>query len=297
MSLPFIGETFALGAAFCWAIGPLIAYRGIAALGTFRFSMYRFAFSSLVLFLLSALLGQVEFLDVRSIIYLAFSGVIGVAVGEACLFQAVFLLGPRISSIIFSLHAPLTAFIGAMIFQETISLLALLGIFTAIIGVYIAIIFRTSSERIGGEFYKSELFFKGLYLAVLAVIFQIIGALLSKEVIASVGIFHASFIRTFSASLAFFPIYIYFKDRLLETKISDLKYIIISACVSTIGGMTLLLAAFASTEIFRAVVLASMSPILYIFLMSIFRGERFPVLAWGGTILAVIGVILTITSA
>ena len=64
--------------------------------------------------------------------------------------------------------------------------------------------------------------------------------------------------------------------------------------VSTIGGMTLLLAALASAGIVRAVILSSMSPVIYIFLMSVFRGERFPVLAWIGSIMAVVGAAIAI---
>ncbi|MCY1557793.1 EamA-like transporter family protein [compost metagenome] len=75
---------------------------------------------------------------------------------------------------------------------------------------------------------------------------------------------------------------------------AHLHIVLVSALISTIGGMTFLLAALASTGIVRAVILSSMSPVIYIFLMSVFRGERFPVAAWVGSIVAVVGAAMAI---
>ena len=53
----------------------------------------------------------------------------------------------------------------------------------------------------------------------------------------------------------------------------------------------------AYTEIYRAVVIASLSPVLYISIMGFVRGEQFPLGAWIGTVVAVCGVILAIANA
>jgi drug/metabolite transporter (DMT)-like permease len=294
MSLPFAGELFALGAAICWAIGPLVAYFGVDKLGIFRFSMYRFALSALVLALLSFGSGQVDWSDTQALWTLALSGVIGVAFGEACLFQAVFLLGPRIASIIFSLHSPISAFVGAWIFSEELSLQAALGIMIAVMGVMIAILFRSNSEKAGGQWYKPDKFEIGLMLAAIAVIFQIVGALLSKQAISTVEPLFASFIRTASAAIAFFPIFCILRESSSRTTPHALQYVAYSAGISTVGGMTFLLAAFANTEIFRAVIISSLAPVIYIILMSIFRGDRFPTMAWIGTLMAIFGTALSL---
>ncbi len=294
---PYAGEGFALAAALCWAIGPLIAYRGVEALGTFRFSMFRFALSATSLFILAATLESLDFSNTRTVLLLTISGIVGIAFGEACLFQAVYFLGPRIASIIFSLHAPLTAFVGAAIFSETISAVALSGILLSLGGVYMAIFFRSQSEVSGGEWYKPSKNTGGLLLVGLAVIFQIIGALLSKEVMSNTSPFFASFLRTASVTVAFAPIFITLRERKRIVQFSDFKFVALSAFVSTIGGMTFLLAAFANTEIFRAVILASLSPVQYIIIMSIWRRENFPLGAWIGTFVTLVGVVMTIGSA
>ena len=294
MPVPFVGESFALGAAFCWAIGPLVAYKGIAGFGTFRFSMYRFAISALALFAIAMSLGQIDTSNIRALAFLAASGVIGVAMGEAALFQAVFLLGPRRSSLIFALHAPLTAISGGVLFRETISLQSLLGVTLAFGGVYTAVIIRSQTEQSGGTYYKPEAVRFGLLLVALAVFCQVCGALLAKEVIDEVEPFFASFTRTFAAAIAFVPVFLVFKEQPKTGVSENLRFVFLSAFVSTIGGMTFLLAAFANTEIYRAVILSSLSPVIYIVLMSAFRGERFALLAWAGTIVAVLGVVVTI---
>lgn len=104
-------------------------------------------------------------------------------------------------------------------------------------------------------------------------------------------------IDTASATVAFAPIFITLRERKRLVQLSDLKFVALSAFVSTIGGMTFLLAAFANTEIFRAVVLASLSPVQYIIIMSIWRRENFPLGAWIGTFVTLVGVVMTIGSA
>lgn len=294
MPVPFLGEGFALGASVCWAIGPLVAYKGVEALGTFRFSMYRFFTAALALFLIAFALGDVHLDNIRAMAYLAASGVIGVALGEAALFQAVFLLGPRRASLIFALHAPLTAVLGSMLFREAVMPLTVLGLTLAFAGVYAAVIFRAPTEKAGGVYHKAETVRLGFVLVVVALACQVVGALLAKEVVDEVAPFFASFMRTFAAAIAFFPVFLVFRGAPRAKANAHLHIVVVSALVSTIGGMTFLLAALASTEIVRAVILSSMSPVIYIFLMSVFRGERFPGPAWIGSIVAVVGVAIAV---
>lgn len=296
MSISYLGEGFALGAAFCWAVGPLVAYKGVAALGTFRFSMYRFAISAFALFSIAWALGQLDFSDARTLAMLSLSGVVGVAFGEAALFQAVYLLGPRRSSLIFTLHAPLTAILGAMIFRESVTPGSLAGVSLAFAGVYVAVIFKSSAESTGGEFDKPNAIKTGLILVALAVICQVAGALFAKEVIDNVEPFFASFTRTCAAAIAFLPVFLLLREKQSADLGNSLSFVALSALVSTIGGMTFLLAAFANTELFRAVILSSLSPVIYIILMALFKGERFPPLAWLGTVMAVTGVTVTVLS-
>ena len=248
------------------------------------------------MFFLALGFGHIEIFDTQSILLLVLSGIVGVALGEAVLFQAVYYLGPRIASIIFSLHAPITAFVGVFIFSELVSWISLFGMVMAIAGVYTAIIYKSSSEKIGGEWHKSNKDVAGVVLAILAVLFQVFGALLSKEVMSEIEPFYASFIRTGSAAIAFIPIFWVFREKRKVVNPASIRYVIYSGLVSTVGGMTLLLAAFAYTEIFRAVIVASLSPVIYIFIMSIFKKEKFPLGAWFGTVLAIGGVVITISN-
>lgn len=292
-----LGEILALGAAICWAMGPLIAYRGVEALGVFRFSQFRFLVSTAILFVVLMAPGSIGSYSAHSILLLIISGVVGIALGEGLLFQAVYFLGPRIASIIFSLHAPITAFVGAAIFSETMSSYSVIGVVLSILGVCTAILYRSGSEKIGGQWYRSGKIKIGIALAIGAVICQILGALLSKNVMSEVSPIFASFVRTFSAAIAFIPAFMLFQERGCSARFPELKHVLYSSAVSTVGGMTLLLAAFAYTEIFRAVVISSLSPVLFILIMSVVRREKFPLGAWGGTLVAFAGVILTVAAS
>ena len=294
ISVPFLGEGFAIGAAVCWAIGPLVAYRGVDALGTFRFSMFRFMAASIALFVIALTLGQVDIINIRALIFLAMSGVIGVAFGESTLFKAVHLLGPRRSSIIFTLHAPLTAVLGGILFRELVAPLTLIGVTLAFVGVYMAVIFRSQTEKSGGIYHKPGTDRMGFLLVAVAVACQVGGALLAKEVIDDVAPFFASFTRTFAAAIAFLPLFLFFREAPRARIGASLHLVAASALISTVGGMTFLLAAFANTQMVRAVILSSTAPVIYILLMSTFRRERFPALAWVGSIVAVLGVAITV---
>jgi drug/metabolite transporter (DMT)-like permease len=131
-------------------------------------------------------------------------------------------------------------------------------------------------------------------LAVVAVVCQVIGALLSKQAVSTVQPVFASFIRTGSAAIAFLPIYMILRERRCCTTPGSLRYVAYSAGISTVGGMTFLLMAFANTEIFRAVIISSLAPVVYIVFMSVFRGDRFPLMAWIGTLMAILGTALTV---
>ncbi|MCC6863391.1 MAG: DMT family transporter [Rhodobacteraceae bacterium] len=294
ISVPLLGEGFAIGAAVCWAIGPLVAYRGVDELGTFRFSMFRFVTASVALFIIAFALGQIDASNIRVLIFLAMSGIIGVAFGETSLFKAVHLLGPRRSSIIFALHAPLTAALGSIVFGETVAPLTLIGVVLAFVGVYTAVIFRSQTEKTGGIYHKPESARLGFLFVAVAVACQVGGVLLAKEVIDEVAPFFASFTRTCAAAIAFFPLFLFFREAPPEKVGASLYLVVASAMISTIGGMTFLLAAFANTEIVRAVVLSSMAPVIYILLIYAFSRERFPILTWIGSILAVLGIVITV---
>jgi drug/metabolite transporter (DMT)-like permease len=288
------GEIFALGAAICWAVGPLFAYRGVEALGVFRFSQFRFLVSSVILFAIAMALNSPGSMTRQSIMALVASGVIGIAIGEGLLFKAVYYLGPRIASIIFSLHAPITAFAGAAIFGERMTPNSILGVVLAVSGVGMAIVYRSRSERAGGEWHRSGKFEIGIVAAAGAVVCQVIGALLSKEAMGEVHPIFGSFLRTVSAAIAFIPLFVLFQERDRQAKLADMKHILYSSAVSTVGGMTLLLAAFAYSDIHRAAVISSLSPVLFILIMSLVRNEKFSLGAWGGTSIAFTGVFLTI---
>lgn len=292
--IPFLGDIFSLATAFCWALSPLIAYRALENFGIFHFCWYRFVLSSVMLFFLSLYTGQMHLIGWHSMVYLALAGVFALTFGETCLFQSISYLGPRIAPIIFFLNAPLTALSGAIIFHETITPLAFLGVVFAVCGVYIAIICRATSEKQGGKFHKPESMFKGFLLVSLAVIFQTIATLISKAGIEKEYIFQGSFLRVLAATVTFFPLYLLFRNK---RDIVKFRYIILSSFTSHVFGTTLLLAALAYTQVFKVAVVSSLFPILYIIIASIFLSERFVLGAWIGTILAIFGGILTVMPA
>jgi len=218
------------------------------------------------------------------------------------LFQAAYYLGPRMASLLFSLHAPLTAMVGAIIFQETLSGAVIIGLSLAVLGIYITMIYRPSSERRGGKWYQENGWRVGIGLAICAVFCQMAGALIAKDAMTEIEPFYAAFIRSASAMLVFFPLFLWRRKTGARAKggvtfsaVTAIgKYVMPSALISTVAGMTLLLAAFAYSPIAVAVIIAALSPVIYIAIMALAGREGFSPAVWVGTIIAFLGVALAI---
>lgn len=283
-----LGKVSALAASLCWAIGPLVAYRGVEVLGTFRFAQARFLVATVGLFALAAANGVLPSLSTPGLPLLIMSGVIGIAIGEAALFQAVYLLGPRRASLLYVLNAPIVAVLGSSIFHERISALSMLGVVAVFAGVMTAIYYRNPHEA---DTRSNALLRRGFGCALLAALCQAVGVLLVKGALVSVDPIEAATVRTLAAAIAFIPLFVVFRERGGNISGSDMRYVGYSAVISTIGGMTFSLFALAHTNIAYAAVLSSLSPVILILILRTVKAQRFPAGAWVGTVLAVIGVV------
>lgn len=286
-----LGEASALAASLCWAIGPLVAYHGVELLGTFRFAQARFIVATAGLFALAATNNVLPNFSTPGLPMLALSGIIGIALGEASLFQAVYLLGPRRASLLYVLNAPVIAIFGSIIFDEVLSSVSIAGIIAVLIGVASAIYYRNPHETSTRSDSERS---RGLACAIAAAVCQAIGVLLAKRPLASVDPLEAALVRTIAATIAFVPIFMLFREKNRRIKIPELRYVAYSAVISTIGGMTFSLFALARTSIAYAAVLSSLSPVILIVILRVVRRQRFAVGAWIGTVLAVAGVVFIV---
>jgi drug/metabolite transporter (DMT)-like permease len=200
----YVGEMAALTAAFLWAaatlmfgalgrqLSPLVlnAVKGIFAVGFIVITLaVRQAASEASVNLLH--------LPVQATAYLLLSGVVGIGLGDTAYFSTINTLGARRSLLLETLAPPVTAVLAWAFLAEKLSVISILGIGLTLMGIAWVI-----SERVPGR--EPVKWGAGLKVALLAVVCQAAGAVLSRAALADSAVDPLwSTLLRLSAGLAF----------------------------------------------------------------------------------------------
>ncbi|MBN2447671.1 MAG: DMT family transporter [Phycisphaerae bacterium] len=154
------------------------------------------------------------------IIYLALSGIVGLAIGDQALFTAFVLIGPRLSMLVMTTSPLMAAVFGWVVLGEALGAWAWIGIALTVGGVGWVVFERPRTPTLAQGPHRT----RGLILAFIGAACQAGGLLLSKQ-----GIGHgwlndeqhlspqaATLLRMFFAGIGFLPIY--FVHRVRERK-------------------------------------------------------------------------------
>lgn len=143
----FAAELIALSVGLIWAISGLISVGPVRAFGGPAFNRVRM--NTVVAMLTAALLvsGTFEWLPWTSVGILAFSGFVGIFLGDTLLFSALGRLGPRRNAMLFATNAPMAALLAVAVGKDVILPLEWLGIFLVLFGVLIAIVYGKRKEE------------------------------------------------------------------------------------------------------------------------------------------------------
>jgi drug/metabolite transporter (DMT)-like permease len=175
-----MGEAAALLTAFCWAGSSLFFTSAGRQVGALTVNRMRLVFA--VMLLMTAhlvLFGRLIPVDVGldRMIWLGASGIMGLVVGDAGLFQAFILIGPRLVTLIMSLAPVISTLIAWFLLGERLNLIETAGILIAVTGI-VAVV----SERGGGGLGISrKQYLSGVAFALLGVTGQAVGLVLAKR--------------------------------------------------------------------------------------------------------------------
>lgn len=289
-------ELAALGAAFSWAVGGLIAQVPTRALGGPRFTRVRMYWVSIVLVLIATLLGGWGTLDLGSFTLLSLSGISGLALGDAALFSAFYRIGPRRTGILFAANAPMAAAISAVVFGERFTVATLTGSVLVTGGVAMAIAFGTRRghrhhwENVEGSIWV------GVGLGLLGALGQAIGVLLADPVFSDGGVetWTGAAVRAVIGTIALLAMRPLFDRRNpipADTRITLRLWAIIitSGTIGMVIGKTLVLVALGKGDPGIVSVLVSTSPVIQLPLIWVVTRERPAVGAWLGAVAAAVG--------
>jgi drug/metabolite transporter (DMT)-like permease len=290
----FIGEIAGLLTSLFFAANAVFITRAGEQVGSIIANRTRIAFALLYLVLLNLVLYH-QPLPFSATpdrwLWLSLSGVIGLALGDAFLFQSYLYVGPRLGMLLLSLSTVFGAFEAWLFFGETLRLGQIIGIALTLGGILWVLL-----EQGDGKVQKARPSPIGILFGVLAAVGQATGLVFSKQgMLGNFTPIQGNVIRMLAAAIALVVIMMLQKEtgrtvQSLQTNPSAIRLLAIAALIGPVIGVSLSLLAVQNTAVGVASVLTSLSPIFMLPIAHYFFKERLGWQVIGGTLLAMIGV-------
>lgn len=286
----------ALGAAFTWAVGGLVAAAPTRTLGGPRFARVRMYYVAVALAVIATVLGGWSSLDGGKVVLLSLSGIAGLALGDVALFTAFYRIGPRRTGILFAANAPIAAIISAIVFGERFSPASFTGSVLVILGVVLAIAFGTRPgqnhhwEAIEGSVWV------GAGFGLLGALGQAVGVLLADPAFATGDLdpWTGAAVRAIvgTAALVAMNPWLNRRNPVPVTRPIELRtwgLVLVSGTLSMVIGKTLVLIALSDGDPGIVSVLIATSPVIQLPLIWAATRELPATGAWVGAVLAAVG--------
>lgn len=306
----FTGEIIAFATVLCWTVGSQFFEAAGKRVGSIAVNLVRLVMAA-VLFCVTLLVTKGQWIPLEFPLHnwgwLALSGIIGFTFGDMCLFRAFVEIGPRISMLVMSLAAPVTALIGWGFLGESYTLLQWLGILVTLIGVATVILERngSSSTRIAVPKNRriKQITFNGVLMAFLGMIGQAVGYIFSKVGMLSDGHMldpvSATYIRVLGGTIGVIVVFSALgwwpKIRAFRNDPTALAFCSGGAFMGPFLGVALSLAALHYTSAGVATTIMALTPITLIPFAIFIHKEHVSLRALVGTIVAFSGIVLLIT--
>jgi len=292
-----IGELAALTTSVLWATTSTFFTLGGRMVGSVVVNRIRLLLAIGLLLLAHLVLRQSLPTDLAldRLFWLGISGVIGLALGDAFLFQGFVMVGPRLSMLMMSL-APVIAVLLAWIFLgEQLSVLQICGILLTIGGIAWVV---TDGNGKGANQLDRRVFFIGILFALGGATGQAVGLVTAKQgMYGDFPALSATLIRMLAAALVVWLVTIFRRQviptfRKLSEKKGAFRYILVGSIVGPFLGVTFSLIAIQNTEVGIASTLMALPPVLLLPISYFVFGERYRWRAVLGTFIALSGVAL-----
>jgi drug/metabolite transporter (DMT)-like permease len=297
-----MGEIAALFTAVCWAFTSIFFSISGKLVGSAVVNRIRLLFASVLLALAHLVIQGTLFpvdADLHRWAILGLSGIIGLALGDALLFQAYVLIGPRITTLLMALAPVFGTLVAWFFLDEILTITVLVGISVTIAGVAWVVLEKGNGHSAERQSYLLT----GVLLGLGASVCQALGLILSKVGLA--GGYSALSGVEIRILVAMISIWLFSALRgqlrptmeTLRAKPIALAWIGGGATFGPFIGVWLSLIAVQLSPVGVASTLMALSPVIVMPLSAIFFHEKISTRAIFGTLAAVIGVaIITLFS-
>lgn len=290
----FLGELAALATSFLFAMTALIFTKTGRMVGSQVTNRMRLTFALVYLMILNVILFREPLpLSAESSrwIWLSLSGIIGLSLGDAFLFQALISVGPQLGSLLLSLAPIFGSVMAWVFFGEVLTALQITGIVLALAGIAWVV---TSHEEPPNTPHGHTR--RGVIFGVLAGLGQAVGLVLSKQALAGdFSPFQANAIRMLAAVI-FMWAWTAFDGQIrgtfaaLQVKPEVLPWLALGAFVGPLLGVSASLLAVQHAEVGVASTLMALPPVIILPISYFVFKEKVGWQAILGTFLAIAGV-------
>jgi drug/metabolite transporter (DMT)-like permease len=289
-----IGELAALATSFFFAFTALIFTKTGRMVGSQVTNRMRLAFALIYLVLLNIILFREPLpfsAEASRWLWLSLSGIIGLSLGDAFLFQALVSIGPRLGTLLLSLAPIFGSIIAWIFFGEVLSALQITGMILALAGIAWVVLSHEEPPNTPRGHTR-----RGVIFGVLAGLGQAVGLVLSKQgMFGEFSPFQANAIRMLAAVI-FTWVWTVFDRKVnatliaLQEKPTVLGWLALGAFIGPVLGVTASLLAVQHAEIGVASTLMALPPVIVLPISYFAFKEKIGWQAIVGTILAILGV-------
>lgn len=295
----YLGELAALGTAMAFSVGSTLFTLSGRRIGSPLVTRTRLAISSLAAMLIHwVFMGSLLPLDAGShpLFWLGVSGLVGLALGDASLFQAFVMIGPRLSMLIMALAPVLSVILAWLFLDEILTMQHLIGIIVTVLGIAWVVSERRRTQS--GTMVAVDTrrgYIIGLLFAFGGALGQAGGLVLSKIGLADdFPSLSANVIRLLAATIAIWIIPLIMKrlPQDIKTLRSQPRVVLMITVGSIIGstiGVWLSLVSVQRTEVGIASTLMALTPIFLLPIGTFVFKEKISTQAILGTFVAFVG--------
>jgi drug/metabolite transporter (DMT)-like permease len=295
--MAYIGEIAALFTSFCWTLSAIGFTKSTQQVGSQVTNRVRVFIAMLVLILINAALyGQPIPLHAGASrwAWLGISGIIGLSLGDAFLFQAYHEIGPRLGLLLLSLAPVFGAAIAWIFFGQTLNLLQIVGMVVTLGGISWVVMTRSQ----GGNENVRTVTGRGVLFGTLAALGQATGLVFSQQgMTAGFSPFAGTLIRMLAAVVTLWITAAFQRQagstvKAMHLRPAALRWVAFGALFGPVIGVSLSLLAVQHIEIGVASTLMALPPVFMLPISYFVFKERFGWQAVVGTFIAMAGVAL-----
>jgi len=225
--------------------------------------------------------------------WLLLSGVVGLAIGDAFLFQAYHLIGARMGLLLLSLAPVFSTLIAWLFMHETLTLIQIIGIVVTLFGISWVVVSHNKGQDESNDPNKIRL---GILFGVFAAIGQAGGLALSRQGMAgNFPPFAGTLIRMIAAVISLWGLALFQKKvgvtfQKARQNPKMLWLVIFGSVFGPVVGVSLSLLAIQYAKLGVASTLMALPPVLMLPVSYFGFKERFGWQAIAGTVLSIVGV-------